>query len=276
MRANADQRPLTKDHRPKTVVTIQGICYDQKSSFLKGSADAPALIRSSYHSTAFNYWTELGVDTAVLDVDDRGDFHPKHYEDILSIAKESASARNPLLTLGGDHSISYPIVKALAEQFGPFEILHIDAHSDLYEDFDGDRYSHACPFARIMEEGLCSRLVQYGIRAINGHQRQQAERYGVEIIEMKDVPTTSLPQFTGPTYVSLDIDALDPAFAPGVSHQEAGGLTSRQVIDVLHNLSGDVIGADLVEFNPSRDHAGITASLSAKLYRELLGLLSVG
>jgi len=174
------------------------------------------------------------------------------------------------LTLGGDHSITYPILNAYAKHYSSIQILHIDAHGDLYDEFDGDRYSHACPFARIMEEGLADRLFQVGIRALNAHQREQAERFGVEIMGMKDLDLDQLPTFEGGVYISMDMDALDPAFAPGVSHQEAGGLTSREVIRIIQSVEAPVIGADIVEYNPTRDVSNITAALAAKLTKEIL------
>jgi arginase family enzyme len=148
-------------------------------------------------------------------------------------------------------------------------ILHFDAHPDLYQDLAGDALSHACPFARIMEDGLAKHLVQVGIRTMSGHQRAQADRFGVEVIDMRAWAAGVRPTLQGPLYVSIDMDAFDPAFAPGVSHFEPGGLTAREVITLLQHLPGPLVGADVVEFNPSRDPIGITAPLCAKLVKEL-------
>jgi agmatinase len=178
------------------------------------------------------------------------------------------------ISLGGDHSITYPIIQAVAAHHGPVEILHFDAHPDLYDELDGDRRSHASPFARIMEEGLCSRLVQIGIRTLNRHQREQAERFGVVQVEMRDVGRVGLP-FDRPLYISIDLDGFDPAFAPGVSHHEPGGLTVRDVMDQLLDLEVPLLGADVVELNPDRDINGVTAVLAAKLVKELAALASV-
>lgn len=147
-------------------------------------------------------------------------------------------------------------------------VLHIDAHADLYDQFAGDRFSHACPFARIMEEGLCDRLVQVGIRTLNGHQRAQADRYGVEIIDMRAWSAGTRPMLTGPVYLSLDLDGLDPAFAPGVSHWEPGGLMTREVLGLIQGLPAPFIGADIVELNPARDPSGVTAMVAAKFVKE--------
>ena len=252
------------------MITIQGICYDDKSSFMRGAAGAPPLIRERLWSSAYNYYSESGVEIQPSIINDRGDFNIDTYWDIYSISSENLKAENQMLTLGGDHSITYPVVKAISERIGEFDILHIDAHGDLYDEFEGDKFSHACPFARIMEDGLTNRLVQIGIRTLTNHQRKQADRYGVEIIEMKDIERVVGLSFDNPIYLSLDIDAFDPAFAPGVSHQESGGLSVREVLRVLANIKVPVIGADIVEFNPLRDVAGITAALCAKMSKEIL------
>jgi len=120
-----------------------------------------------------------------------------------------------------------------------------------------------------MEEGLAKRLLQVGIRTLNRTQREQARRFGVEIVEMKDWREGRDLNLSGPVYLSFDLDAFDPAFAPGVSHPEPGGFTSRQVIDILLALEADLVGADIVEFNPRRDVAQLTENLSAKLLKEI-------
>ena len=139
------------------------------------------------------------------------------------------------IALGGDHAITYPVVKAFAKKYPRLSLLHFDAHPDIYDEFQGNRYSHACPFARIMEEELVERLVQVGIRTATGHQRKQIERFGVEVVEMKDFSDDLRLEFDTPVYVSFDIDGLDPAFAPGVSHREPGGLSTRQALNVIQD-----------------------------------------
>jgi agmatinase len=174
--------------------------------------------------------------------------------------------------LGGDHMVTYPIVAGIAEARGPVNILHFDAHPDIYDDYEGDPLSHASPFARIMERGLASRLVQVGIRTLNKHCREQAQRFGVEIVEMRHFKPEAVPLLEGPLYVSIDMDALDPAFAPGVSHHEPGGLSVRDVLSVLHRIETPILGADVVEYNPTRDINGLTAVVAAKFVKELAGL----
>jgi agmatinase len=178
-----------------------------------------------------------------------------------------------VLSLGGDHAITYPILRAYAKQYHELNVLHFDAHPDLYAEFEGNRYSHACPFARVMEEGLTTRLVQVGIRTMNPHQQAQAERFGVEVIDMRAWQPSLDLTFQGPVYVSLDMDVLDPAFAPGVSHHEPGGLSTRDVIGLIQGLRVPLVGADIVEVNPKRDPIGTTAMAAAKLLKEIAGCM---
>jgi len=251
-------------------IGLIGFCSDKNSSFLRGAAEAPPLIREALYCDASNLWSEAGIDLGREDVFfEAGDLttdEPKAIED--SVSALLVQGLCPLV-LGGDHSITYPVVKAVARAHPALSILHFDAHPDLYDDFRGNPHSHASPFARIMEAKLAQRLVQVGIRTMNGHQRQQAERFGVEVIEMKDLKDGLVLQFDTPVYVSVDMDALDPAFAPGVSHREPGGLTTRQVIEIIQSIGVPVVGADIVEFNPKMDPSGMTAVVCAKILKEL-------
>src|SRR5262245_58111864 len=126
-----------------------------------------------------------------------------------------------------------------------------------------------------MEEKLAQRLVQVGIRTANAHQRAQAERFGVEMFEMRDFQGDRDLGFEGPVYVTFDMDGLDPSCAPGVSHREAGGLSTRQALDVIHRIGGPIVGADVVEFNPKLDSSGLTAFTAAKLVKEIAGRMLV-
>jgi agmatinase len=194
------------------------------------------------------------------------------FDSIREAAAAAARCGSAPLFLGGDHMVTNPIVAGLAEVHGPVNILHFDAHPDLYHDFEGDPLSHASPFARIMERGHATRLVQVGIRTLNAHCRQQAERFGVEIVEMRNFAADKVPIPAAPLYVSIDMDALDPAFAPGVSHYEPGGLSVRDILSILHGIDGPIIGADVVEYNPTRDINGITAVVAAKFVKELAAI----
>lgn len=251
-------------------VILQGICYDLKSSFQRGPSKAPPLIRERFLSEAYNMYAENGKEVSSKSIIDKGDFDISEYWEIYDVTKRNFQKHHKILTLGGDHSISYPVVKAVSERFDSIHILHIDAHGDLYDEFEGDKFSHACPFARIMEDGLVDNLTQVGVRTLNPHQREQADKYGVNIIEMKDFSLSKIPVFERPVYISLDIDAIDPAFAPGVSHQESGGLSPREVLSIFEKINVPIIGADIVEFNPVNDVSGITAALCGKMMKEIL------
>lgn len=252
-------------------VILQGIRFDAKSSFLHGAADAPPAIRAVLYNGSGNFFTENRLNLEDTSLEDMGDFTVTNYFDIEEITLRNIEKGVPLLTLGGDHSISYPVVKAVASFYGTLDILHIDAHTDLYDEFEGDKYSHACPFARIMEDGLAARLVQVGIRTMNNHQQEQVDRFGVEVREMRNLRLDDLTHFDNPLYISLDMDGIDPAFAPGVSHHEPGGLTSRQVFDLINQIKSPIIGADIVEYNPNRDIHEVTGAMAAKLLKEIWG-----
>lgn len=252
-------------------IIIQGITFDEKSSYQQGPKNAPALIRQALHCGSSNMYTEDLISIATSNIEDKGDFEIKEYFDIEKITSDHIYADAKILTLGGDHSITYPLIKAHNKKYPKLDILHIDAHCDLYDSFEGDPYSHACPFARIMENGFAVKLVQVGIRTLNPHQKEQAEKFNVEIHQMKDLDLSTIPKFENPLYISLDMDGFDPAFAPGVSHHEPGGLTSRQVLDLIQSINTEVIGADIVEYNPDRDFQNMTAFLAAKMMKEILG-----
>ena len=271
--ADLDRRIAGLD--PGTAVVF-GVPFDANSSFRRGPALAPARIREGLHSESSNLWTENGVDLGATPAwRDVGDLDlPETGTAFLEIerAVDRLLSRDlRVITLGGDHSITYPILRAYAKAHPGLSILQLDAHPDTYDELDGNRYSHASPFARIMEEGLARRLVQTGIRTMTGHQREQAERFGIEVIEMRDWKRVREIVFTGPVYLSLDLDCLDPAFAPGVSHYEPGGLSTRDVLGVIQGLTGNLVGADVVEYNPERDPQGITSMVAAKLLKEILG-----
>jgi agmatinase len=262
-------------------VALLGVPLDENSSFLRGCAQGPARVREALHSGASNLCAEDGAElSGEPRFVDAGDVELPSGPAAMGAIEAAIAALLDrgarVLSMGGDHSITYPIVRAHARRHPGLQILHLDAHPDLYDDFEGNRLSHACPFARIMEEGLVKRLVQVGIRTLNPHQRDQARRFGVEMIEMKDWSPAAALAFDGPVYLTIDLDALDPAFAPGVSHHEPGGLSVRDVLGLLQRSRLPLVGADVVELNPTRDPSGITAAVAAKLVKELAARLLRG
>jgi arginase len=260
--------------------TILGIPLDVNSSYLRGPARAPQKIREALHHDASNNWSELGVDVGATGAfNDAGDLRlndsrEKISDDFVEIERavgELLKKGEQPVSLGGDHSITYPVLRAFAKRYAELTIVHFDAHPDLYDEFEGSRVSHACPFARIMEERLAKRLVQIGVRTLNRHQREQAEKFGVQIVQMRELPVYDQLKIHGPVYISFDLDVLDPAFAPGISHREPGGMTVREAIAHLHAIEANIVGADIVEYNPEQDVAGMTATVAAKILREVLG-----
>lgn len=256
---------------------IIGVPFDDKSCYLKGAAKGPQAIRAASTGKAINPWTELGVnleeETTLVDLGNMdvtgnaSEIFARIEKEIFEILKKEAV---PII-LGGDHSISYPAAKAFSRKFKDFDILHFDAHPDLYEELYGDRYSHASPFARILEEGLVQNIVQVGIRTATGQQRSKAAEHGVRTVAMKDIGEIPSLEFSNPLYISFDLDALDPAYAPGVSHHEPGGLSTRQAISMIHFLKAKIVGLDVVELNPERDKSGITAAAAVKIIKEVAG-----
>jgi agmatinase len=265
---------------PLGSVAIVGVPYDENSSFMKGPAKAPQQIRKALYSDSSNLCTEDGLDLKNHPrIQDLGDLELKGVPHVLhtiqsyynGLMESGAYA----LSLGGDHAISLPIIRAYAKKYHKLSILQFDAHPDLYDELGGSRYSHACPFARIMEEKLATRLLQVGIRTMTPHQQEQADRFHVEVIDMKSWVRGVLIDISSPIYISLDLDVLDPAFAPGVSHHEPGGMTTRDVLGVIQGLEGRVVGADIVELNPMRDPTGVSAMVAAKLLKELAAKMLV-
>jgi len=256
--------------------TLLGVPFDAASSFRRGAAAAPPMIRAALVSPAGNSWTEelvdLGISGALADAGDLklSEASEARREIERGVADVLAGGGRPIV-LGGDHSITYPALRAVRRRHPHLSVLHVDAHPDLYEEFQGDRFSHASPFARALEERLVDELVQVGIRTMNAPQRAQADRYGVTVIDMDAYGAGHRPTLANPVYVSIDLDGLDPAFAPGVSHPEPGGLSVRDVLTLLHHLEVPIVGADVVELNPDLDGHGITAIVAAKLVKEIAG-----
>lgn len=259
------------------MIKVIGIPFDSNSSFLKGPAHAPTRIGLMEHEGSTNAYSESGKEIIKgRNYHDLGDINFKgtNSADAFGLIKRAIIKEllEPvkIFSYGGDHSVSYPVIDAFSEKYTNLNVLHLDAHADLYENFYDNPYSHASPFARLLEKGKIKSLTQVGIRTLNRHQREQADKYGVKIIEMKKFNFDFLSTLKSPLYVSLDIDVLDPAFAPGVSHHEPGGLSTRELIRIIQNIEVEIVGADLVEYNPIRDINNMTAMVCYKLFKELV------
>lgn len=259
------------------MIQLTGIPFDANSSFLKGPALAPGRIRLMDADGSANSFSESGLLVkAGVNYHDNSDmvFENTNAAAAFTTIKNNITALlkngDKVISLGGDHSVSYPVIDAFSEKYAGLNILHLDAHTDLYDNFDDNPFSHASPFARIMEKGKVNSLTQVGIRTLSTHHREQAAKFGVKIIEMKDFNFSFIKTLQPPLYMSLDLDVLDPAYAPGISHHEPGGITTRDLITVLQTIPVDIVGADIVEYNPVRDINNMTAMVAYKLLKELI------
>jgi len=259
-------------------IRVIGVPWDEKSSFMRGCADAPHKIWDAFQCDSANTCAENGQDLGKqANFSFQGNMKLSSGNAVLDeisaqAAQTVAEGITPIF-LGGDHAVTYPLVKGLAGHYKGLSILHFDAHPDLYDQFEGHKYYHGCPFARIMESDLAKRLVSVGIRTMNPHQQEQADRFGVEIIDMIHFDPHMTIAFDGPVYLSIDLDVLDPAFAPGSSHHEPGGLTTRELIRTIQTFKGNLVAADIVEYNPHRDIQNVTAMVAAKLLKEVAARL---
>lgn len=257
-------------------VSLLGIPHDENSSYLHGAAAAPPLIRRELHSDAHSSWSETGfdltdrfVDHGDIDFAGAGDL----WQRIEAEVGRALDVGHPLISLGGDHAIAWPVLRAVRRRQPSLTIVQIDAHPDMYHAYQGNLRSHTSSFARIMEERLADRLIQIGLRTLNDELRDQAKRFGVEVIEARHFGEDLRLDLKTPVYLSVDLDGLDPAFAPGVSHREPGGLTTRQVISLIQGIDQRIVAADVVEYNASQDVSNLTALVAAKLVKEIAGMM---
>ena len=270
---------------------VLGVCWEKSSSFRKGSAKAPKMIREFTSSRIYNSYTETGVNIkdywSILDV---GDINPQTIVDAVSVVKGIVAKHIDFklkIFLGGDHSITYIALKSLKEiSRESWGLIYFDAHPDLYDIYSGDPYSHACVAKRLIDEGIVNpeNVVQIGIRAATVQQLDYARNKDVIVFSTSDV--YEIPEKIASiikktlchvkhVYVSFDVDFLDPSFAPGVGNPEGGGVTLRKLIDIIQNLEELNIRAfDVVESNPDYDCSGITFVSTSKFIREMLGVVT--
>lgn len=275
---------------------ILGVPYDSSTSYRSGTRFGPRAIREQ-SLLLWGYNNALAVSPfRELKLVDAGDVDVVPV-DILATHRQIEAAADrwlatgaKLLTLGGDHSISLPLLRSHVRRHGPVAVVHFDAHPDTWDsEYPGQKYSHGTPFIRAIEEGLIdtSAYIQIGIRGpTNGPQDyEDAIKLGVQMITLDEFRRRTMAdviaevqQLVGNrlTYVTLDIDCVDPAFAPGTGTPEVGGVTSGEMLQLVRGLNGlNLIGFDLVEVSPPFDHAGITAILAANLAFEFLSLVAL-
>ncbi len=277
---------FTKRSDARTPWAFLGIADDSQSSFLRGPAEAPECIRRAYDGRCYNATTESGVDLS-SSVTDLGDLKPRRAWE--ASAREYRARIEEILRegftpfiAGGDHAVTVPVVQAFAVLRRPVHIVQVDAHPDLYTEFDGNPDSHASTAARLLEMSHVQSLTQIGIRTMNEDQRRQAERWSdrLHVLEARSIEG-AVPELVhipkeAAVYLTIDMDGFDPACAPGVSHPVPGGLTARQVLGLILGGHWTLVGMDAVEVNPSRDIQYMTAILAARLLHEGMGYAARG
>ena len=276
-------------------IVIAGVPFDTGVSYRPGARFAPTQIReASRLLRPYNPALDVSPFERVQ-VADAGDIavNPFHIGEAIDTIQHAAAdltrSGTRLVTLGGDHTVALPLLRAAAAVHGPVALLHFDAHLDTWDTYFGAPYTHGTPFRRASEEGLIDleRSLHMGIRGpLYGKQDLEDDAVlGFQVIRSDDYEVDGVRSIVermrgrlagGPVYVSIDIDVLDPAHAPGTGTPEAGGLTSRELLNTLRGLVGvDVVGADIVEVSPPYDHAELTGIAAAHVGYELLSVLAL-
>jgi len=273
----------------EAAICVAGIPYDLGTSNRPGARFGPAAIRRASHMLVDGDHPVAWCEPACADLADIGDFRIAHGDvaGSLKLIEEQAAAARHLVALGGDHSVTLALLRALSRRTGPLALVHFDAHVDTWPDSFGQVYGHGSPFFHAIEEGLVAphHMVQIGIRSpVQRAVHDWTRAKGVTMLTAEGVhesgPAAIAEQVRGvigerPVYLTFDIDALDPAFAPGTGTPEVGGLATWQARAILRRLAGlDFRGMDVVEVAPPYDVAEITALAAATLAWDYLALLA--
>ncbi len=275
-------------------IAMVGVPYDGGVTNRPGARHGPreirnvsSMMRTINPATRTSPYDELNV-ADVGDVPLTEMYDPaKTVDEIAAFYGDLVAAGVRPLTAGGDHSISYPILKAVAVR-APVALIHFDAHCDTWDEFQGSRFHHGAPFRRAHEDGLIvgEKTLQIGIRGsqIIPDGWDYSEKAGMKIVFMHQVEEIGISgiidlcrQTVGdmPVYLTFDIDGLDPVFAPGTGTPEVGGFTTREALAFLRGLRGlDIIGGDVVEVAPAYDQSGVTALAGATMMYEILCLMA--
>ncbi|MEU6430900.1 agmatinase [Microbispora sp. NPDC046973] len=277
-------------------VAVVGVPFDSGVSYRPGTRFGPAAVReASRLLRPYNPGLDVSPFAAVQ-VADAGDIacNPFDIREAVETVEEAASALmesgTRLVTVGGDHTIALPLLRANARRHGPVALLHFDAHLDTWDTYFGAEYTHGTPFRRAVEEGILDTeaLCHVGTRGplYGKKDLEDDRRMGFGIVTSADVMRRGVDEIVGalrerigdrPLYVSVDIDVLDPAHAPGTGTPEAGGLTSRELLEILRGLAGcELVGADVVEVSPAYDHAEITSVAASHVAYDLISLFALG
>jgi agmatinase len=282
------------DEVQRADVAVMGVPFDSGVSYRPGARFGPAHIRAS-SKLLRTYNPVLDVEPfAVQQVVDAGDVACNPFDIMDAVkqidegAREVLDRSDKLVTIGGDHTIALPLLRVMHEKHGPIAVVHFDAHLDTWDTYFGAPVTHGTPFRRASEEGLIDKTgsMHVGIRGPLYSREDLADDQvlGFQVIGCHDMDDLGwrgaieqVKRRVGdrPTYVSLDIDVLDPAFAPGTGTPEAGGLTSRELLNILRGFSGlNLVGADIVEVAPAYDHAEVTGIAAAHAAYELVSAMA--
>jgi agmatinase len=283
------------DQVPRADIVVAGVPFDSGVSYRPGARFGPTHVRESSRLLR-PYNPAMDVSPfEVAQVADAGDIAVNPFniheaiETIEAAAVELTADGTRLVTIGGDHTIALPLLRAAAHRHGPVALVHFDAHLDTWDTYFGAEYTHGTPFRRAVEEGIVDTeaLSHVGTRGplYGKKDLEDDRRFGFGIVTSSDVYyqgvveiIDKLRQRLGdrPVYVSIDIDVLDPAHAPGTGTPEAGGITSRELLEILRGFRGlNLIGADVVEVAPAYDHAEITGVAAAHVAYDLVSLLAL-
>jgi agmatinase len=282
------------DQVERADVAVLGLPFDSGTSFRPGARFGPEAVRAGskllrpYH---------LGLDIepwTTLQMADAGDVAINPFDIVEAVGQIEAAANalyskaNQIVSIGGDHTVALPLLRAAHARHGPVAVVHFDAHLDTWDTYFGARYTHGTPFRRASEEGLlaldhCAHVgIRNSVYALADFDDDR--RLGFATVSTLDVARRGVDEAIDrvrdrvgdlPVYVSIDIDVLDPAHAPGTGTPEPGGLTTRELQMILHGLADlDLVGADVVEVAPAYDHAQLTALAAANVIYDLLGMFA--
>jgi agmatinase len=273
---------------------VVGFPWDISSTFRKGSKAAPPVIRKITTAKFYDPFTEDGVDlTRIWRVYDYGDVEAAASNDemrknVYNVIRNLYNDDLRFLFLGGDHLITYFTLHALTQlSKGNWALIYLDAHPDLEEEYEGDRYTHGCVVRRLVEETNLrpQSVVEVGIRSFLPPERKFADDVGIKIMSTLEFERLGasdaakrvlelLPKDVERIYLSIDLDILDPAYAPGLGYPEAGGISTRSLIDFIYGLRGsEIVAFDVVELCPQYDSSSITAIGVGKIILEALGIM---
>lgn len=283
------------DQVDRADIVVAGVPFDTGVSFRPGARFGPTHIREASRLLR-PYNPALDVSPfEITQVADAGDIVANPFnigeaiDSIQQAALDLTSDGTRLVTIGGDHTIALPLLRAAAERHGPVALLHFDAHLDTWDTYFGAEYTHGTPFRRAFEEGIIDTeaLSHVGTRGPLYGKRdlEDDRRFGFGIVTSADVYRQGLDEVIAklkdrigdrPLYISIDVDVMDPAHAPGTGTPEAGGITSRELLEILRGFDGmNLIGADVVEVAPAYDHADITGVAASHLAYDLVSLLAL-